>query len=59
MLFRLIDPHGRPNVKIQASERGAGVGLGGEPTYAAIGADGAAATLRLTDKDGRQQLIKP
>lgn len=61
MLFRLIDPNGRPNVKIQASEEGAGVGLGGEsdPTYVSMGAKGASTSLKLTNKDGRQQLITP
>ena len=61
VLLRLIDPNGRPNVKIDASEQGAGVGLGGEsdPTYASLGARGASTSLKLTNKDGRQQLIKP
>ena len=61
VLFRLINSKGRPNVKIEASEVGAGVGLGGEsdPTYASLGARGTTTSLRLTDKDGRQQLIKP
>ena len=38
VLLRLINSEGRPNVKIGASERGAGVGLGGEsdPTYVQI-----------------------
>lgn len=61
VLFRLIGPNGRPNVKIDASEQGAGVGLGGEsdPTYVSMGARGGSTSLKLTDKDGRQQLIKP
>jgi hypothetical protein len=61
VLLRLINSKGRPNVKIQATEDGAGVGLGGEtdPTYVSIGARGAATSLKLTDKNGKQQLIKP
>lgn len=61
VLFRLINSKGRPNVKIEATERGAGVGLGGEsdPTYVSIGARGTDTSLKLTNKDGRQQLIKP
>src|SRR4029077_674171 len=61
VLFRLINSKGRPNVKIEATELGAGVGLGGEsdPTYVSIGARGTSTSLKLTNKDGRQQLIKP
>jgi hypothetical protein len=59
--LRLIDQNGRPNVKIQATEQGAGVGLGGEsdPTYASIGAKGGSTSVKLTNKDGRQRLIEP
>jgi hypothetical protein len=35
VLFRMINSKGRPNVKIEATEDGSGVGLGGnlDPTY--------------------------
>lgn len=61
VLLRLIDSQGRPNVKLDAAEDGSGLGLGGEsdPTYVKLGARGTAASLTLTDKNGRQQLIKP
>jgi hypothetical protein len=61
VMLRLSDPNGRPNVKLGASERGAGLGLGGEsdPTYVTLKAEGTSTSLRLTNKDGRQQLIKP
>ena len=61
VLLRLINSKGRPNVKIEATELGAGVGLGGEsdPTYASLAARGASTSLKLTNKDGRQQLIQP
>jgi hypothetical protein len=61
VLFRLIDPNGRPSVKLGASEQGAGLGLGGEsdPTYIVLKAEGADTSLKLTNKDGRQQVIKP
>ena len=61
VLLRLINSKGRPNVKIEATEEGAGVGLGGEsdPTYASLGARGSSTSLKLTNKDGRQQTIKP
>jgi hypothetical protein len=61
VLLRLIDPNGRPSVKLGVSEQGAGLGLGGEsdPTYVVLKAEGADTLLKLTNKDGRQQLIKP
>jgi len=61
VLLRLINSKGRPNVKIEATEDGAGVGLGGEsdPAYALLGTRGATPSLKLTSKDGRQQMIKP
>jgi hypothetical protein len=61
VLLRLISPQGRPNVKLGATERGAGLLLGGEsdPTYVQILAKGPNTSLKLSDKDGREQLIKP
>jgi hypothetical protein len=61
VLLRLISPEGKPNVKIDASELGAGLGLGGEtdPTYIRLQAEGAGASLELIDKDGRKRSVKP
>ena len=61
VLFRLITSKGRPTVKIAATEDGAVLALGGEsdPTYASIAARGASTSLKLVNKNGRQQLIKP
>jgi hypothetical protein len=61
VLMRLIDPNGRPTVKLGASVEGAGLGLGGEsdPTYAMLKAEGTETSLKLTNKDGREQLIRP
>jgi hypothetical protein len=61
VLLRLISPKGRPNVKIGASDRGSGLGLGGEddPTYVQILAEGPSTSLKLINKDGRERLIKP
>ena len=52
---------GRPNVKISATEVGSANGFGGEsdPTYIQILAEGANTSLKLVNKDGRQQVIKP
>lgn len=61
VLLRLISPEGRPNVKLGASEQGSGLGLGGEdnPTYVQILAQGPSTSIKLTDKDGRERVIKP
>ena len=61
ILFRLIDQHGRPNVKIEASEDGGGVGLGGKdaPTYARLAAKGPTSSLQLTNGDAREQRVAP
>src|SRR5437660_12906289 len=61
VLLRLITSAGRANVKIAATERGAVQAFGGEsdPTYVQILAEGGSTSLKLTNKDGRQQLIKP
>ena len=61
VMFRLIDPNGRPEVKLGASEQGGGLGLIGssDSTQVILQAEGADSSLKLTNKDGRQQLIKP
>ncbi len=61
VLLRLINSKGRPNIKIAATERGAGQLLGGEsdPTYVQILAEGPSTSLRLSNKDGQVQLLKP
>jgi hypothetical protein len=60
VMFRLIDPNGRPEVKIGASVQGGGVGLIGETdtTHALLEAEGPDTLLKLTNKAGKQ-LIKP
>ena len=52
---------GPPNVKISATEDGSAVSLGGEsnPTHVQILARGTSTSLKLVNKDGREQLIKP
>jgi hypothetical protein len=61
VMFRLIDPNGRPEVKLGASVEGGGLSLIGETdtTHVLLQADGADSSLKLTNKDGKQQLIKP
>jgi hypothetical protein len=61
VMFRLIDPKGRPEVKLGASVEGGGLGLIGETdtTHALLEAQGPDALLKLTNKAGKQQLLKP
>jgi hypothetical protein len=61
VLFRMINSKGRPNVKIEATEDGSGVGLGGnlDPTYVLMQAKRTSTSLKLTNQDGKQQTIKP
>jgi hypothetical protein len=59
--LKLSDQNGRPEVKLGASERGAGVGFVGDndATQVLLEADGTVASLKLTNKDGRALLFKP
>jgi len=61
VLLRLIDPNGRPEVKLGASVEGASLGLAGaaDPTYVVLSAQNAEASLKLTTKDDRQLVLKP
>jgi hypothetical protein len=61
VLLRLISSRGRPNVKIAATEDGSAVSLGGDadPTDIQLLARGSKTSVKLVDKDGKQQFIKP
>jgi len=61
VLLRLINSQGAPNVKLAATEDGSGLVLSGEanPTHAQILVRGPTSSLKLTNKDGRQQSIIP
>lgn len=61
VLLRLMTSEGRPNVKLAATEDGSGFVLGGEsnPTHIHLLARGATTSLKLANKDGREQMIKP
>jgi hypothetical protein len=61
VLLRLIDSEGAPNVKIAATEDGSALSFGGEsnPTHVQILARGTTTSLKLVNKDGRQQVIQP
>jgi hypothetical protein len=61
VLMRLIDSKGAPNVKIAATEDGSVMSLVGEsnPTHVQVLARGANPSLKLVDKEGHEQLLKP
>jgi len=61
VMFRLIDPKGRPEVKLGASVEGGGLGLIGETdtTHALLQAQGSESLLKVTNKDGKKQVITP
>ena len=61
VLLRLITADGKPNVKLGASKRGAGLLIGGEsdPTYVQLLAEGGESSVKLIDKSGTERLIKP
>src|SRR5262245_18314997 len=61
VLLRLINSQGAPNIKLAATEDGSGLVLGGEsnPTHVQIVARGPTTSLKLTNKDGQQQLVTP
>jgi len=57
--LRLFTSKGGPNVKLAATEDGSGLVLGGEPGYVQVLARGTNPFVKLVNKDGRQQTIKP
>lgn len=61
VVLRLIDPNGRPEVKIGASVQGAGLGLVGraDATQVLLQADETSTSLKLTNEDGKQLLLNP
>jgi hypothetical protein len=61
VILRLIDPDGRPSVKLAGSGQGSGLSLLGDsdPTYIVLNAQGTESSLKLMSGDGRQQLVKP
>lgn len=61
VLLRLIDSEGAPNVKLAATEDGSALVLGGEsnPTHVHVLARGATTSLKLSDKDGRERILRP
>jgi hypothetical protein len=61
VILRLVDPKGKPFVKLAASEEGSVLLLLGESeaTYAQIWAQGTKSFVKLTNQDGRERVVKP
>lgn len=60
VLFRLLDSHGAPNVKIAATEGGSGINLGSATdSYIQILARGETPSLTLVNQEGHRQVIQP
>lgn len=61
VVLRLIDQHGRPEVKIVASVEGGGLSFVGssDAVRAQLHADRAGSSLRLTNSTGGDRLIEP
>jgi hypothetical protein len=64
VLLRLIDPNGRPVVKIDASTEGSGLMLSGDSerrewSGVQMLAGGKGSRMRLLNRDGREQVIQP
>jgi len=61
VILRLITPEGRPAVKLTTSVHGGELGIAGEhdPTYVLLEAEGDHAQVKVTNKDGKQQIVKP
>ena len=61
VMLRIYTSKGGPNVKLATTEDGSALVLGGEsnPMYAQILSRGTSPFLKLVNKDGREQVIKP
>lgn len=61
VVLRLIDPNGRPEVKIGASVEGGGLSFVGETdaTQVHLQAEGAESSLRLTNTAGKERVVRP
>lgn len=57
--LRLFTSNGSPNIKLVATEDGAGLLLGGETGYVQILTREGAPFVKLAGKDGRQRTVQP
>lgn len=59
VLFRLFSSEGAPYIKLGASEDGGGMVLGGDRSYTQLLSRGANPFIKIVNKDGREQTVKP
>jgi len=61
VILRLIDRNGKPKVKLATSDESSALGLLGDSdsTQALIEAQGPNSLVRLRNRNGQQQLVKP
>jgi hypothetical protein len=59
VLLRLITSQNNPNVKLVATEDGAGLVLGGEKGHVQVLSRGSDPFVEIVTKDGREKTIKP
>ena len=62
VLLRLNDSHNGPHVKLATTEDGSGLVLGGKTgtnAYTQLSSRGADPLIKIVNKDGREQIIKP
>ncbi len=60
-VLRLLDPHGKIRVKLAADQDGSGLMLADDRQQPGLQvlAKGSGTTLRLSNKDGREHVLKP
>lgn len=59
VLLRLITSRNNPNVKLVATEDGAGLVLGGEKSHVQVLSRGSDSFVKIVTKDGREKTIEP
>jgi hypothetical protein len=59
VLLRLVTSRNNPNVKLVATEDGAGLVLGGENGHVQALSRGGDAFIKIVTADGREKTIKP
>ena len=59
VLLRLLTSSNSPNVKLATTEDGSALVLGGESGYVQILGRGTTPLVKLVNKDGKEQTIKP
>jgi len=57
VLLRLIDSQGGANVKLSATEDGAGLVLGGDSAYVQILSRGGSPFVKIVSKDGSERIV--